>query len=284
MKEKLIVAICYDFDKTLSPKDMQEYGFIDKLGIPPEQFWQEVRNCCLKYEADNAAGYMFYMVEKYRQMNMTFTKQDLNKLGKNIELYEGVNTWFERINNFAKEHDVILEHYIISSGNQEIIEASPIAKEFKQIYASSFIFDAHGYPVWAGKAINYTNKTQYLFRINKGILDVTDNSVNNSMKAEERRIPFENMIYIGDSLTDVPCMRLIEKSGGNSIGVYDKQVSNKNAMLELLNNNRIKYFVEANYSKNSQMEKLVKELILNCKSRFNLKNMSNAQKQKLLSK
>lgn len=284
MKEKLIVAICYDFDKTLSPKDMQEYGFIDKLGIPPEQFWQEVRNCCLKYKADNAAGYMFYMVEKYRQMNLTFTKKDLNELGKNIELYSGVSTWFDRINTFAKENDVILEHYIISSGNQEIIEASPIANEFKQIYASSFIFDDYGYPVWAGKAINYTNKTQYLFRINKGILDVTDNSVNNSMKQEERRIPFENIIYIGDSLTDVPCMRLTEKSGGNAIGVYDKEVSNKNAMLELLNNNRIKYFVEADYTKNSQMEKLVKELILNCKSRFNLKNMSKAQKQKLLSR
>lgn len=281
MKE-LIVGICYDFDKTLSPKDMQEYGFIEKLGMPANEFWDEVRNTCVKYDADNAAGYMYYMVEKYRQKNMTFTRQDLNEIGKNIELYEGVKTWFKRINEFGKKHGVKVEHYIISSGNKEILEANPVAKEFTKIFASSFIFDDNGKPVWAGQALNYTNKTQFLYRINKGILDVTDNSVNDSMKEEERRIPFENMVYVGDSLTDVPCMRLTVKSGGNAIGVYDKKDTNFRSMLELLNNNRISYFVPADYTKDSQIEKVVEQIILQCKTKYILKNLSREQKKTLL--
>ena len=282
MDKKLIVALCYDFDKTLSPKDMQEYGFIDKLGMPPDDFWNEVRACCIKNNADNAAGYMYYMVEKYRQNNLSFTRKDLNEIGKNIELYEGVKTWFKRINDFGLKNNVIIEHYIISSGNKEILEFSPIAKEFKKIYASSFIFDNEDHPVWAAQAVNYTNKTQFLFRINKGILDETDGSVNNKMQAEEKRIPFENIIYVGDSLTDVPCMRLVEKNNGYSIGVYDKNDTNFKAMLELLNNNRIKYFVKADYSKNSEIEKLVKEIILKCKHNYNLKCLSKQQKEEFL--
>ncbi len=281
MKE-LIVGICYDFDKTLSPKDMQEYGFIDKLGIPPDEFWKEVRNTCLKYQADGAAGYMYYMVEKYRQSNLSFTREDLNNLGKNIELFKGVKTWFKRINDFGQKNGIKVEHYIISSGNKEILEASPIAKEFTKIFASQFIFDDTGRPVWAGQALNYTNKTQFLFRINKGIMDVTDNSVNDSMKHEERRIPFENMIYVGDSLTDVPCMRLCVKSGGNAIGVYDKKDTNFKSMLELLSNNRIPYFVEADYSKGSEMENLVQQILMECKYKHNLKALSKQQKEELL--
>ncbi len=281
--ENLIVAICYDFDKTLSPKDMQEYGFIDKLGISPDDFWNEVGKVCLKYKADNATGYMFSMVEKYRQKNMTFTRQDLNNLGRNIELYQGVKDWFSRINEFGKVNGVTIEHYIISSGNKEILEATPIAKEFKEIYASSFIFDDDGKPVWPSQAVNYTNKTQYLFRINKGILDVNDNTINDSMKHENRRIPFKNIIYVGDSLTDVPCMRLTIKSGGNAIGVYDKNNSNLKPIMELLNNNRIDYFVPCDYTENSEIDKVVKEIILECKHKHNLELMSKSQKEELLS-
>ena len=281
--ENLIVAICYDFDKTLSPKDMQEYGFIDKLGISPDDFWNEVGKVCLKYKADNATGYMFSMVEKYRQKNMTFTRQDLNNLGRNIELYQGVKDWFSRINEFGKVNGVTIEHYIISSGNKEILEATPIAKEFKEIYASSFIFDDDGKPVWPSQAVNYTNKTQYLFRINKGILDVNDNTINDSMKHENRRIPFKNINYVGDSLTDVPCMRLTIKSGGNAIGVYDKNNSNLKPIMELLNNNRIDYFVPCDYTENSEIDKVVKEIILECKHKHNLELMSKSQKEELLS-
>lgn len=281
--ENLIVAICYDFDKTLSPKDMQEYGFIDKLGISPDDFWNEVGKVCLKYKADNATGYMFSMVEKYRQKNMTFTRQDLNNLGRNIELYQGVKDWFSRINEFGKVNGVTIEHYIISSGNKEILEATPIAKEFKEIYASSFIFDDDEKPVWPSQAVNYTNKTQYLFRINKGILDVNDNTINDSMKHENRRIPFKNIIYVGDSLTDVPCMRLTIKSGGNAIGVYDKNNSNLKPIMELLNNNRIDYFVPCDYTENSEIDKVVKEIILECKHKHNLELMSKSQKEELLS-
>lgn len=280
--EELIVAICYDFDKTLSPKDMQEYGFIDKLGISPDEFWKEVGKACLKYKADNATGYMFQMVEKYRQNNLTFTREDLNNLGRNIELYNGVKDWFARINEFGRQNGIKIEHYIISSGNKEILEALPIAKEFKEIYASSFIFDDEGKPIWPSQAVNYTNKTQYLFRINKGILDVNDNTINDSMKHENRRIPFKNIIYVGDSLTDVPCMRLTIKSGGNAIGVYDKNSSNLKPIMELLNNNRIDYFVPCDYTENSEIDKVIKEIILECKHKHNLELMSKSQKIKLL--
>lgn len=280
--QELIIGICYDFDRTLSPKDMQEYGFINKLGIPAEQFWKEVSECVKKHHADNATGYMYYMVEKYRKSNLTFTKDDLRQLGKNIELFQGVTDWFKRINRFGEENGVKVEHYIISSGNKEILEASPIAKEFKEIYASSFIFDDENHPVWPAQALNYTNKTQFLFRVNKGILDVNDHTVNNTMKHEERRIPFENMIYIGDSLTDVPCMRLTVKSGGNAIGVYSSDEPNYPAMLELLNNNRINYFVEADYREDSTIDRLVKKIIISCRDRDDLRKMSAKQKETLL--
>lgn len=281
MNNKPIIAICYDFDKTLSPKDMQEYGFISKLGIPPEQFWREVNDCVEKYEADRATGYMFYMIEKYKKNNLDFTKKDLEDCGKMIDLYKGVNTWFKRINNYANKNDIIIEHYIISSGNKEILMGTEIAKEFTNIYASSYIWDENNHPVWPALAINYTNKTQFLYRINKGIQKVTDDSINSSMPHSNRRIPFSNIVYIGDSLTDIPCMRLTVKSGGYAIGVYNPKETNLKSLWELNDNNRINYFVPADYSKNSEMEKLMQEIILKIRHESTLEEMSKNQKQVL---
>lgn len=276
-----IIAICYDFDKTLSPRDMQEYGFISKLGISPEQFWNEVSECVEKYQADRATGYMFYMIEKYKNCNMELTKKDLEECGKLINLYNGVETWFKRINDFAKKNGLIIEHYIISSGNKEILSSTKIAKEFTQIYASSYIWDKNDHAIWPALAINYTNKTQFLYRINKGITSITDDSVNKNMPQETRRIPFKQIIYIGDGLSDVPCMRLTLKSGGYAIGVYNPNVTNMKSIWELNDNNRINYFVPADYSKNSEMEKLIKEILLKIKHQYNLECMSKSQKQKL---
>ena len=280
-KKQPIIALCYDFDKTLSPKDMQEYGFISKLGISPNQFWSEVNECVKEYEADRATGYMYYMIKKYKECNLDFTKQDLEECGKLIDLYKGVDTWFKRINKFAKENDCIVEHYVISSGNKEILSSTKIAKEFTKIYASSYMWDETNHAIWPALAINYTNKTQFLYRINKGITDVTDDRVNDKMPQEDRRIPFKNIVYIGDSLTDIPCMRLTMKSGGYAIGVYKKGVTNIKAIMELLDNNRLDYFVEADYSKDSEIEKVIKQIILKIKAQTNLELMSKEQKAKL---
>lgn len=282
MNKKPIIAICYDFDKTLSPKDMQEYGFIDKLGIAPEQFWSELAVFTLSNQMDNALSYMYFMIHKYKEKKLTLTRDDLTNLGKNIELFKGVKTWFKRINKFAENNDVILEHYIISSGVYEIILGTDIAKEFKAIFASRFIYNENNEPIWPGLALNYTNKTQFMYRINKGILDINDNSVNNSMPTEDRRIPFENMIYIGDSLTDVPCMRLCAKSGGAAIGVYTDSEKNNKTMIELATNNRINFFVPADYSETSELDITIKHLIQKIKHNSILKEISNTQKQKFL--
>lgn len=279
--KKPIVALCYDFDLTLSKKDMQEYGFIEKLGIPAEQFWQEVNKTCNEYKLDRVLGYMFQMVESYKQKNLRLIKQDLVDCGKTIELFDGVKTWFKRINDFGKKQGIVIEHYIISSGIKEIIEGSPIAKEFKEIYASNFIYDKNNMPIWPGQALNYTNKTQFLFRVNKGFLDTMDDRINDSMKHDNRRIPFKNLIYIGDSETDIPCMRLVVKNGGFAIGVYRPNAKMK-TMIELLDNNRINFFVPANYSKNSEIENLVKEIIFQIKHRTNIEEFSKQEKQEMI--
>lgn len=282
MNKKTMIAICYDFDKTLSPKDMQEYGFIDKLGISANQFWGELEAYRKLHKMDPALSFMYFMVHKYKECGLSLTQKELVDLGKNIELYKGVDTWFKRINDFAKSQDVELEHYIISSGNYEIISGTKIAKEFKEIFASRFIYNEKDEPIWPAIALNYTNKTQFLYRINKGIFDITDNSVNNCMSSEDRRIPFANMIYIGDSLTDVPCMRLVYKSGGAAIGVYNNKEKDNKTMIELATNNRINYFAEADYSKNSELENTVKDFILKIKYSTILERRSKDQKAKFL--
>jgi hypothetical protein len=205
----------------------------------------------------------------------------LTNCGKIIELFDGVKTWFNRVNKFAESVGVEIEHYIISSGIKEMIEGSVIAKEFKEIYACEFMYDENNMPIWPARALNYTNKTQFLYRINKGYLNCMDDRVNDSMKEEIRRIPFKNMIYIGDSATDIPCMRLVFKSGGFAIGVYRPNAKMK-TMLELLDNNRINYFVPADYTKNSEIEKLVKEILQQIKHRSNLEEFSKQEKQELI--
>ena len=276
---KPIVAICYDFDNTLSPKCMQEYGFISKLDISPTEFWEKSDEYIKKYNADSVTSYMYNMLKTYKEKNLVFTKKDLHDCGKQIDLYDGVDTWFKRINEFGKQNGVIVEHYIISTGNKEILEGTKIAKEFTEIYASSYMWNEKDEPIWPAMAINYTNKTQFLYRINKGISSVTDNTVNNKMPNEKKRIPLSNFIYIGDSSTDVPCMRLVVKHTGYAIGIYDPNSNHLDAIFELNDNNRIPYFVPANYNENSPMDILIKEIILKIKSESNLDQMSKKQKE-----
>jgi hypothetical protein len=203
-----------------------------------------------------------YELVKYSNFKGKSLKRDyFRQSGAEVKLYEGVKTWFSRINQYAESKGIEVEHYVISSGLREIIEGSEIADEFKKIYASSYLYNADGVVVWPAQAVNYTNKTQYLFRISKGFLEEHDERVNDSIPASERRIPFENFVYIGDSATDIPCMQLIKDRGGFTIGVFDPVKDNREKVYKLLNDGRLTFYAPADYTARSAMSKYLKEII-----------------------
>ena len=261
--KKPIIALMYDFDKTLCTKDMQEYGFIPSLDMSPSAFWGEVRQLTDSQEMDNILAYMYKMVEKAKEKKEIITKDTFKALGKGVEYFDGVETWFERVNAYGEKMGVRIEHYIVSSGIKEIIEGTKIAHHFKKIYACEFMYDYTGTIQWPKYAVNYTAKTQFLFRINKGVLTIDSQSadkLNQYTPENERRVPFRNMIYIGDGLTDVPCMKLVKTNGGQSIAVYDPE-KGKAAAEALLRDNRVNYVVLADYSSDSDIETIVFAII-----------------------
>ncbi len=254
------IAIMYDFDKTLSPRDMEEYSLIPRLGYDhPSQFWKEVAKLSSENCMDPISAYLYLLKRKYEEDERPLRKDNFESLGKDVELFPGVATWFSRMNAYAEEAGFALEHYIISSGMSEIIEALPIAKEFKKIYACRYFYDEHGDAKWPARIVNYTTKTQYIFRINKQVLDESnDNALNEYVAMGERPVPFERMIYVADGFTDIPCMRLIKDYGGKAIAVYDQ---NQLVAYQLLKDGRANFAVKADYSEGSEMETLVKQII-----------------------
>jgi len=220
MRKTPIVALIYDFDGTLSPRNMQEFGFIQAIGKSPEEFWQKSDEIAHDQDASNILSYMKLMFDEAKIAGIKLRREDFKRFGKSIELFNGVTEWFSLVNEYGKSRGVRIEHYINSSGLAEMIEGSPIAKEFKRIFACSFLYDRNGEAEWPGVAVDYTAKTQFIFKINKGILSVRDNKkVNESKEEENKRIPFPHMIYFGDGETDVPCMKIVKMFGGNSIAV-----------------------------------------------------------------
>lgn len=258
---KPIVAIMYDFDKTLCTRDMQEYTFIPSLGIQPDDFWSGTGEIASKEQMDSVLTYMYCMITESQQSGKPFTREDLVECGKHIEYLPGVEEWFERVNRYGEEAGVRVEHYVLSSGLKEIIEGSSIAKFFKKIFASEFLYDSQtGNPIWAKMAVNYTNKTQFVYRINKGVLDISNNvDVNASRPDDDRRVYFNNMIYIGDGLTDVPCMKLVKQSGGHSIALY--QNGQKDKVQPLLKHERVDWIFEADYRKGQALDQAMHDLI-----------------------
>lgn len=258
MPDKPIVALMYDFDRTLSPKDMQEYAFIPGLGMSADEFWNECTVVAEKYHMDRILAYMLCMLEESRGKFLV-TRETLQALGKDVKLFPGVDTWFKRVTDYAASKGMQCEHYILSSGIREIIEGTSIAHEFKEIYAAAFCYDDAGVPFWPAMAVNYTSKTQFMFRINKGILDVThDRELNQYTPEDRRRVPFRNMIYIGDGLTDVPCMKLAKTRGGRSIAVYQ---DSRAAAEEMIKRDRVDFIAHTDYTEGSEMEQIVFELI-----------------------
>lgn len=277
-----VIAICYDFDKTLSPDDMQAQGFIQSVGYDVKTFWTKSNCLARENEMDQNLAYMYTMLDTSIGRNPV-TKKLLREHGSKVKLFPGVEQWFSRIKNFGIEHNVIIEHYIISSGLKEMIEGNEIAKEFEKIYASSFYFDKESDVArWPAQSVNYTNKTQFLFRIQKGVLNINDQGVNEKFSPEKIRIPFRNMVYIGDSDTDIPCMKLVNANGGHSIGVYDKATMDKTKVLRMMRDERIRYFAPADYTENSKLDNLVKQMILRTKENEKLESfhIENLQEQR----
>jgi 2-hydroxy-3-keto-5-methylthiopentenyl-1-phosphate phosphatase len=263
LKEELpVLAICYDFDKTLSPDDMQAQGYIQSVGYDVKRFWEEANEMAKNNDMDGNLAYMWKMVQE-AEGNFVLNKKALAAYGAQVKLFNGVEEWFERVRQYGKKHGVIVEHYIISSGLKEMIEGTTIAQRgaFKKVYASSFYFNERGVAKWPAQTINYTNKTQFLFRIEKGVLDINDQTVNDYFPPDKLRVPFRNMVYMGDSDTDIPCMKLVNSNGGHAIGVFDPQTQNKEKVFKMMRENRIRYFVPADYTENSPMDLLVKDII-----------------------
>ena len=283
MKKRMAarMAICYDFDGTLSPRYMQEYGFF--MGLPPKErktFWQKSNALAKEKHADPILTYMLRMIEEAEHSGnmLGTTRRAFRAYGKDIDFFDGVETWFARISRYAEERGIRLDHYIISSGLKEIVEGSKIGKFFKEIYACSFLHGVNDAAKWPAQVVNFTTKTQYLFRINKGSEDVSETAtVNGYIAPENRPVPFSHMIYIGDGETDVPCMRLVKEQGGCSIAVYapGKAKSHKTA-LDLFRDGRVNYVIPADYSEGKLLENVVKGIVDVVASHVSLRMLSKA--------
>ena len=257
---KPIIALLYDFDKTLCTQDMQNYAFIPSLGMEPKDFWLEANTFGWREHMDGILAYMYTMLRKSREKGLSLRREALVEMGRSIVLFPGVKEWFRRINAFGESLGVEIEHYILSSGLREIIEGSGISHEFREIYASEFYYDETGTPVWPKLDVNFTAKTQFVYRINKGVLDVAnDKDLNASMPDDSKRVPFTNMIYVGDGLSDVPCMKMMRSYGGQAIAVY--QPESRSAVEELLARGRVDFIFPADYREGTGLDTTVKNII-----------------------
>ncbi|MBO4285701.1 MAG: haloacid dehalogenase-like hydrolase [Bacilli bacterium] len=256
-KKKPIIALLYDFDKTLSTMDMQNYTLIPRLGLSTDDFWARASEYTNKYGMERTLSYMYAMIAVAKEHNVKLTKKFLRECGKDIEFYPGVLNWFKRINDYAAKKGITVEHYLISSGTKEIVEGSPIAKEFKEIYGCEFYFE-NGVAVWPKFVINFTQKTQYYYRVAKGATNpVDDDGVNK--KSETHRIPYRNILYLGDGITDIACMTVVKKNDGHSIAIYPEGKSNN--VKQILLDNRCNFIVKGDYRANSDLDKVVKNVI-----------------------
>lgn len=276
MRKKAIAALIYDFDGTLSPGNMQEFGFIQAVGKTAGEFWTMSDDIAKGQDASNVLSYMKLMFDEARRSGIRLERDRFRSFGKDIKLFDGVEQWFSLVNAYGKSIGVTVEHYINSSGLKEIIEGSPIAPEFKHIFAGSFIYDENGEAVWPGIAVDYTAKTQFIFKISKGIFSARDNKrVNASMAEDRKRIPFTNMIYFGDGDTDVPCMKIVGMFGGHSIAVYNPDNPHKKATAgKLRRQGRVSFALPAVYTADSPAFRVVKAILDKIKADHELQLLS----------
>lgn len=279
---KTIVALIYDFDGTLSPGNMQEFAFMQAIGEDKKQFWEENAKLAKENDADQILTYMHLMLKKAQNKNVSLKRDSFREFGRSVEFFKGVEDWFTRINKYAKDKNIHIEHYVNSSGLMEMIEGTKIAKEFKKIFACSYLYEIDGKAIWPAVSVNYTNKTQFLFKINKGIDSIYDAKIiNEFIPKEERVIPFSNMIYFGDGDTDIPCMKLVKEQGGHSIAVYAPRIREKKTnSLKLISEDRVNFVCPADYSEGKEIDRVVKIIIDKISADTQFRNLLKKHKNK----
>ena len=279
MRKKTIVALVYDFDGTLSPGNMQEFGFIQAIGKSPKEFWTESDDIAIEQDASNILSYMKLMFDEAKRQDIKLTREGFRRFGKDIRLFDGLESWFQNVNRYGSEHGVTVEHYVNSSGLAEMIEGTPIAGRFKKIFACSYLYGRDGVAIWPGVAVDYTAKTQFLFKINKGINSIRDNKkVNESQDEDKKRIPFTHMIYFGDGETDVPCMKIVKMFGGHSIGVYNPDNPQKvKTARKLLRQGRVNFIAPTDYTAASRNHELVCRIIDKIKADYDLEQLAKSE-------
>ena len=258
------IAIVYDFDGTLSPQPMQEYTVLPKIGVEPREFWARVNRDARETESDMMLVYMRHILEELEKGSIDVKRDDFAAMASRIKYFPGVTTWFTRVNRYVhrkSKGQVKIQHYLISAGQKEILEGVSIRRHFKRIYASEYHFNHHGVATFPKLLVTDTMKTQFLFRINKGLESLND-SINEHMPESERPIPFQNIIYVGDGMTDVPSMALTKKSGGHTVAVYDPRKASQRAVCEkLLHAGRADFLAEADFRKASKLSRRVQLLL-----------------------
>ncbi|MBQ6046338.1 MAG: haloacid dehalogenase-like hydrolase [Bacteroidales bacterium] len=278
-KKTIDVALVYDFDGTLSPGNMQEFGFVQALGKDPKDFWEKTGQLAKENDANAILCYMYLMLQEAKANNISLKRKSFKQFGSQIELYEGVEKWFARINEYGKSIGLNIKHYINSSGLREMIEGTKIASEFENIYACSFLYDVDGIAYWPAVAVDYTTKTQFLFKINKGIKEVSDNKkINEYLAKEERPIPFERMIYFGDGETDIPSMRVVKEQGGHSIAVYGNPRKKATAR-KLIHEDRVNFACKADYSEGKEIDTTVRKILEKIRADYDFQQLLDSHKR-----
>ena len=264
MPQQNTIALVYDFDGTLSPQPMQEYTLLPKLGITPKAFWSRVERESAETISERMLVYMRLVLELAQERQVKISRRDFRSMAKDIKYFPGVEEWFPRINAYVRKRSggkIKVAHYIISAGMKEILEGVSIRRHFRQIYASEYHFNFQGIATFPKVLITDTTKTQYLFRVNKGKEALTE-SINEHMPEDERPIPFHNMIYLGDGMTDVPSMALTKKSGGHTIAVYpQRDRHDREVCVKLLKANRVDFIAQADYRPRSELSRRTQLLL-----------------------
>ena len=279
------VAFIYDFDETLSTTYMQDYALIPEFGMKPKTFWRKANAWALENQVDHITGTMYYIKKMAEEKGICLTRESLRQIGQNIEYYAGVEEWFDRINQYGKTLELDIEHYIISAGIEAIIEGSSIRRYFKDVFACSYAYNEGGCPIWPARIVNYTTKTQYLSKINKGLGKLDDRAVNEFTPDDERPIPFTRMIYFGDGMTDIPSMKLTKERNGHAIAVYKPKSRHKKTAIKLLSDNRVNFALPADYSEGKQIDTVVKTILHKIATERDLDILKGKEeKKKLLTK
>lgn len=261
------IAVVYDFDGTLSPQPMQEYTVLPKIGVEPAAFWATVNKEAAETASDPMLVYMRHIIEALELYRVDVKRRDFKAMARAIKYFPGVETWFGRLDEYVRRASagrVKLRHYLISAGQKEILEGASIRRHFRRIYASEYHFNHHGVATFPKILVTDTMKTQFLFRINKG-REAIQESINDHMPESERPIPFENMIYLGDGLSDVPSMALTKKNGGHAVAVYDRaRGRGKATCRKLLEAGRVDFVAAADYRAGSKLSRRVQLLLDAC--------------------